>query len=289
LTFFTLLIELFVEQINRGPEGRKKNSSWFAKKTDSLTPWGIIKTLLVYAREQAEGRGTGDHIYRLVKYLEGYGAGIHLKTVDAQWIDGFKKYLLTCPVPQRVNAKVKDNPRIISKQTSSHMLKALGQVLTLAVRDRLILRNPVEAIRGITVPEKLLDYLELEELEKLTITPLKGPLGQEIKNAFIFACLSGLRISDIRSLTWGEVSRTKQQIQKLQVKTGKIVTVPLTDAAMEIIKAPDIPRHDAKVFPLLAKTGTDTNKTLLKWAAAAGLSKKVGWHTARRTNANPAA
>ncbi|GHV46158.1 hypothetical protein AGMMS49546_33650 [Spirochaetia bacterium] len=27
------------------------------------------------------------------------------------------------------------------------------------------------------------------------------------------------------------------------------------------------------------------NKTLLKWAAAAGITKKVGWHTARRTNA----
>ncbi|GHV64194.1 phage integrase family site specific recombinase [Spirochaetia bacterium] len=243
------------------------------------------KTLLAYVKEQAEGRGTGEHIYRLIKYIEGYDSGIQVKAITPQWIDGFKKHLATCPVPQRTNAKENENPRIISKRTQSHMFKALGQVLALAVRDRLISHDPSETIKGITVPEKIMDYLDETELQILAATPLKGDLGLEIKRAFVFACLTGLRISDLRSLTWGQVSRTKQQIQKIQEKTGRIVFVPLTDAAMEIIKTPDIAHHDMPVFPLLAETGTDTNKTLLKWATAAGITKKIGWHTARRTNA----
>jgi integrase len=251
-----------------------------------LDTTGGKKTLLAFTKEQAQGLGTGDHVYRLVKYLEGFDSEIRVRAVSPQWVDSFKKYLATCPIPKRANAKKEnDNPGIISKRTQSHLFKALSQILTLAVRDRIIPNNPVESIRGVTVPEKIMDYLEADELQTLAGTPLKGPLGLEIKKAFIFACLTGLRISDLRALTWGQVSRTKQQIQKIQEKTGRLVTIPLTDAAMEIIKTPDIPRHDSRVFPLLVETGTDTNKTLLKWATDAGINKKIGWHTARRTNA----
>ena len=38
-----------------------------------------------------------------------------------------------------------------------------------------------------------------------------------------------------------------------------------------------------KVFSLLAKTKSQTNKYLIKWAIKAGISKPVWWHTARRT------
>jgi site-specific recombinase XerD len=36
------------------------------------------------------------------------------------------------------------------------------------------------------------------------------------------------------------------------------------------------------VFPLLASK-SQTNQYLIKWAAATGIAKPIGWHTARRT------
>jgi integrase len=267
---------------------RQKMEYELALKENGIRDPQVGKIPLVdYARKQAEGRGTGDHVYRLIRHLEGYGADIFLKSIDAQWVEGFKKYLLTAPMPQRSKTKVNDPSRVISKQTADHMLQALGLVLKLAVRDRLITENPVEAIRGISVPEKIRDYLEVDELEALAGTPPpRGELGLEIRKAFLFAVLTGLRISDLRSLTWQGISRTKKCIQKPQGKTGKIVIIPLTDSALDIIKTGDtIPRYDAKVFPKLTETKTSTNAILLKWAAAAGVQKRIGWHTARRTNA----
>jgi integrase len=249
---------------------------------------GAKQSLLDYVRKQAEGQKSGDHLHRLIKFLEEYsGGGIQLQAVNARWVEGFKQYLLTCP---RHTKKIKtketsSSEKIISKRTASHMYKALGRIFSFAVRDMLIHKNPIESLRGISVPETILEYLTLEELEKLAGTSLSGNLGAEVKKAFIFACYTGLRIADIRSLTWGDIRREPLQILKRQKKTGRVVSIPLTGPAWDLIKIDGISRHDAAVFPLLASTGADTNKYLLRWAGRAGVGKRIGWHTARRTNA----
>ncbi len=229
---------------------------------------GARRTVVEYARELAEGHGTGDHLHRVIKYLEDYGKGIQLQAVNIRWVEGFQKYLLS---------------QNISKRTASHMYKALGRILTRAVQDLLILKNPAENLRGISVPETIPDYLTAEDLETLAGTSLRGDLGAEIKKAFFFACLTGLRIGDIRSLTWGEIRRETLQILKRQHKTGRIVTIPLNQTAWDLIKTEEIPRHDTPVFPLVSTTGADTNKYLREWTERAGIGKRVGWHTARRT------
>jgi hypothetical protein len=83
---------------------------------------GAKQTLLEYTKKQAAGRGTDDHVYRLVKYLEGYNGNIQLQAINSQWVDGFKKYLLSCPIPNRKDKK------IISRRTASHMYKALDNM-----------------------------------------------------------------------------------------------------------------------------------------------------------------
>ncbi len=45
-------------------------------------------------------------------------------------------------------------------------------------------------------------YLTIDELKKLAQTECEYP---NIKKAFLFSCLTGLRRSDILKLTWGEV------------------------------------------------------------------------------------
>ncbi|GHV02288.1 phage integrase family site specific recombinase [Spirochaetia bacterium] len=249
-----------------------------------IDPKKAAGPLLDYAKKKADGRGAGDHVARLIKYLEGYDPNISLKSVNPEWLDGFKKYLLTCKVPARSGAK-ETTEKNLSPQSASHMYKALVQVLTLAVRDRVILRNPAESLKGITVPEKLLDYLDIEELEKLNKTPIpqSGPVGEEIRTAFFFAVYSGLRVSDVKGLQWRDVDRVKKQIQKVMKKTKRVVIIPLVDQALALIETPAIPNRESLVFPLLADTGIDTNKVLLKWAARAGILKTLGWHVARRS------
>jgi integrase len=140
-------------------------------------------------------------------------------------------------------------------------------------------------IKGITVPEPDREYLQLEEFQKLAKVPLGGDLGAEVKRAFLFACYSALRVSDLKSLKWGDIEHTSSgaEIVKRQVKTKKMVSVPLHASAWALINDKVIHNHNEPVFPLLAKSNTDTNKYLIKWTEKAGILKRITWHAARRT------
>jgi integrase len=152
-----------------------------------------------------------------------------------------------------------------------------------AVRENILIKNPAESVKGLPEPETDLIYLNQSEAQKLADTEIKGDLGMEIKRAFIFVCYTGLRISDIKSLKWGDVERDPIQIIKRQKKTKRAVYIPLNKSAWSIINDSIEHNPDDKVFCLLANTNSQTNQYLLKWAEKAKINKPVGWHTARRT------
>jgi hypothetical protein len=49
-------------------------------------------------------------------------------------------------------------------------------------------------MKGLPGPETDLIFLNIDEVQKLANTKIKGELGAEIKKAFIFGCYTGLRI-----------------------------------------------------------------------------------------------
>jgi integrase len=152
-----------------------------------------------------------------------------------------------------------------------------------AVRENILVKNPAESVKGLPEPETDLIFLNVDEVQKLADTDLNGELGAEIRNAFIFACYTGLRISDIKSLKWGDIELNPLQIIKRQKKTRRTVYVPLKETSWGIINDGKDHNPDDKVFSLLANTKSQTNQYLIKWAEKAGIKKPVGWHTARRT------
>jgi integrase len=154
-----------------------------------------------------------------------------------------------------------------------------------AVRENILLSDPSNGVKGITVSEPDREYLTLDEVRRLYKIPIGGELGAEVKKAFLFACYCALRISDLETLKWGDIVHTTsgEQIVKKQEKTKKRVVVPLNNFAWELIKDETIHNHTMPVFPLLAKTKTDTNKYLIEWVKKANINKHITWHAARRT------
>jgi integrase len=171
----------------------------------------------------------------------------------------------------------------LSASTAHDYSKAIRMALRKAVRENILIKNPADGVKGLPEPETDLIFLNIDEIQKLANTPIKGELGAEIRKAFLFACYTGLRISDLKSLKWGDIERNPLQIIKRQKKTQSTVCIPLSKNAWSIIGDEHEHSPDDNIFSLLGNTRSQTNQYLIKWAKKANITKPIGWHTAWRT------
>lgn len=199
-----------------------------------------------------------------LKYLEKFTGGrdTRLNQVDEAWLMMWQRFL-------------RDQELASSTQRTYDAIMRV--VLNQAEKERKIAHNPAKAVKGIFVPAQIHDVLTKDDLEKLIATPVPGEKGEEAKRAFLFACWTGLRISDIRTLEWKNIEQDK--IRLVMHKTQQIVEVPLHPMAKVQLEAND----SRLVFPWVGKTKTNIIEYFDRWAARAGVNKKIGWHTARRT------
>ncbi|MFP3042050.1 site-specific integrase [Treponema primitia] len=242
--------------------------------------WGLIdrlgsKTALYsYIEKMSEGRDKQkDRVCKVLPWLKKYPGGLAIQVgqVQAKWFTNFQDYLL------------KDCG--LSEQSAFSYAYAVRMALKQAVRENILPSDPSEGVKSISIPEPDREYLELEEIQQLSKVPLGGKLGAEVKRAFLFACYCALRVSDLKSLQWGDIQHNTSGVQvvKKQVKTRKRVVVPLHDSAWSIIND-NVPHNPTDpVFPLLVKSKTDTNKYLIQWVEKTGIPKHITWHAARRT------
>jgi hypothetical protein len=116
--------------------------------------------------------------------------------------------------------------------------------------------NPVEDLKAKTnASKRLKENLEAEEYLKLLQTPSHN---QEVKDAFLFSCYTGLRFVDVKSLKWADMKANRLTTRIIQHKTGKPVVLTLHPIALSIL---EVRRNHAeadaetKVFALQPTTG----------------------------------
>ena len=123
----------------------------------------------------------------------------------------------------------------------------------------------------------------MEELQRLTVVKFRRP---EIKRAFLFACYTGLRFSDLRNLTWKQIclNGTRHKLEFRQKKTGSFEYFPLSKTASKILTNGHgnlIHMPDAKVFKLPDRN--NYNEDLKVLAKKEGIDKNITSHTGRHT------
>lgn len=126
-------------------------------------------------------------------------------------------------------------------------------------------------------------YLTVEELCELYIGFLarQGQLSRpefDAMQAFLFSCYTGLRYSDLKSLTFAEVK--DGAIRKRMHKTGDCVYVPLTSQAQTLI---GLTGHSKDGKVLRVTENTFFNRHLRAAAAKLGFTKHLHCHLARHT------
>lgn len=120
-------------------------------------------------------------------------------------------------------------------------------------------------------------YLTLDEVRKLAATECEYP---QIKAAFLFSCLTGLRRSDVLRLTWGDVHKQGDftRIIFRQKKTSGQEYLDISQQAAELMGERGLP--DEHVFTDI-HSPTCTNNTLKLWVARAGINKTITFHRLR--------
>jgi integrase len=201
-----------------------------------------------------------------LKHLTDYaGASVIFKQVDTKFCEEFAGYLMT---------KVDQN-------TAHSYFDKLRAGLNIAMKENMISHNPAKDVT-IKTTEAKREFLTEEELTKVMHSPAAD---REVKNAFIFSCFTGLRISDIRNLTFDQIKDGNLYFR--QKKTKGLVNAKLPPNAMQIIETQiELRRNseDNKIFLLPLDAGT-INKVIRNWMSHAGIKKEITYHCSRHTYA----
>jgi integrase len=141
--------------------------------------------------------------------------------------------------------------------------------------------NPVEEIKARAGRNrKLKEHLEVEEYLKLLKTPC---LNEEVREAYIVSCYTGLRWVDTKLLNWLDIGKDTIKTRLIQAKTGEPVILtmhPIAKAILDKRKARfDGQQPEGKVFKL--PTADGANKVLKAWVNIAGIDKYITWSSAR--------
>ena len=197
--------------------------------------------------------------------------------ITPKWLEGFQRYLLT-------EAKHSKTGERIAQNTACTYYHKLVAMLNQAVREGIIQHNPMKMLdkreKFQPSPEER-EFLTIEELRTLIDVPCSN---EQVKNAFIFSCFTGLRLSDVRTLTWNKI-RTMPDGKTLYVnvvmqKTQKPLNVPLSGAALRVLAEKE--DKDEIIFTLPSSDAT-INYHIKRWVKAGKIAKTISYHCSRHT------
>ncbi len=160
-------------------------------------------------------------------------------------------------------------------ETPTNYFKKFKKVITGALRDEIIKKNPIQDVTIRKNESIKKDILTFEEIQLLASTECHN---NEVKRAFLFSCFTGLRYSDIIVLKANDIQNNFLVIK--QQKTQNKVSIPLNENALTLIED-QLNGSKNLIFNLPSHTAC--LKHLRNWTCKAGISKHITWHCARHS------
>jgi integrase len=248
----------------------KRAQQVFCKEWNLIDPVASKQSLFSYIEKVFANSGKRRQCTALAarRYLEKFRGGktIQLAQINRKWLEDFREFLFSN----------------IAHNTVALYDGIIRSALNRAVKEKILPGSPAADIPSLRFRQNTRVWLNAGEIRALAATPLETYDG-EIRRAFLFACFTGLRISDLRTITWGDIEYSPLQLIKRTEKTEECVYIPLGDSAWKIINDGALHDHRENIFPRLAGLKGTSLDQLKVWTKRAGITKNVGWHTARHT------
>ncbi len=226
-----------------------------------------------------ESRGNWGNWYSCLHHLKKYDRRetLTFSDITPEWVQGFKDYLEKDAVAwgHDFRKRIKDKP--LARNSKLSYFNKLRACLNQAFEEGLLPFNPMRGIENFKAEEGTRMYLTLDEIRKLAETECDYP---QIKAAFLFSCLTGLRRSDVLRLTWGDVHKQGEftRIIFKQKKTSGQEYLDISPEAAELMGKRGKPNEH--IFTDIHSPSC-TNTTIKLWVARAGINKTITFHCGR--------
>jgi len=247
-------------------------------KNTSIRAKILLKDWMETFRQAQEQKGVKDQklIHNTVHALTAYNINVAMRDVNRDYIIGLTNFLRNDYRSPR-GKKLKDYSVI-------NYLGCLRNALNMAVREDVIADNPIMKLSAqdkVKAPESQREFLTIEEVQQLEATDSPYP---HIKQAFLFACYTGLRCSDVRSITWGKIVKDgeKYRLHTVMFKTKRPFYIPLSKKAMQWMPERGDKTDDDLIFENIP-VQVNTKLYLQPWLDKAGITKPITFHCSRHT------
>ena len=252
------------------------NSEAGIKQEADIPKVFLLDWMETYMDNQAKrGKKNISQIKKAIDILKAYGAEtVTMDMIDKPFCQGYINYLTTEYHPKG---------KTVSNFTIHTYYQAVNGALNAAVRADILRENPfnkIDSSEKIHKPESKREYMTIDEVRSLIRTPMSN---EAVKGAYLFSCFCGLRISDIKGLTWENVYCDSEQyrLKVMMQKTKSPLYLPLSSEALKWLPERGNKSCKEKVFKL--PSSAMINKLLKTWAQKAGISKHISFCTARHT------
>ncbi len=236
----------------------------------------FIEYFETLCEKKKESHGNYGNWLSTLQHLKAYTGGkCQMGDLTEEFCNNFKDYLLNANKLKTVKGKR------LSQNSAASYFNKFRCAIKEAFYARLLIENPSLRANRIRQKENKKDFLTKEELQRLAKTDCDLPA---LKTAALFSAFTGLRWSDIKSLTWGEIQKTDNIyfLHITQKKTKDVIMHPIKEKAVKMLGERGNPVE--KVFEGL-KYSDSNNDKLKRWVLAAGIHKKITLHNFRHTYA----
>lgn len=247
-------------------------------KNTSIRAKMLLKDWMETFRQAQEQKGVKDQklIHNTIHALTAYNINVAMRDVNRDYIIGLTNFLRNDYRSPR-GKKLKDYSVI-------NYLGCLRNALNMAVREDVFADNPIMKLSAqdkVKAPESQREYLTVEEVQQLEATDSPYP---HIKQAFLFACYTGLRCSDVRTITWGKIVKDgeKYRLHTVMFKTKRPFYIPLSKKAMQWMPERGDKTADDLIFENIP-VQVNTKLYLQPWLDKAGITKPITFHCSRHT------
>lgn len=203
------------------------------------------------------------------KQLMAYRSSIDIRIVNSDFLLSFENYM-------RIERKLSIN-------TIARHMKVIKRYINVARKKEIIIKDPFlnYTIRSEETHRESLSEKELDLLEEYR----QHSESNEVLNAFLFSCYTGLRYSDICNITKQDIysiNRKKWLIIKMH-KTNIEVRIPISTVfdGKGLLLSKSIPRSRGRLF--LLESNQKTNRTVKAILKKLGIKRNYSFHSARHT------